>query len=289
MIRFQSFWQGLKNYSELVAFQHTVFSLPFIFIAMITAADGWFGWELLLLGLVAATSARNFAMGVNRYADRKYDALNPRTQNRPNADGRLDATKMAAFILINGLLFIGAAYLINDLAFWMSFPILFVLGFYSYVKRFSPLAHLFLGVALGLAPIAGVVAVQAAIPVWALALSLGVLFWVAGFDLLYALQDTDFDKTQGLHSIPANYGEEAALFISRLFHGLTIIFWLFFALLTPSNWPVYAAIGVAAVMLAYEHHLVSQNRKNINKAFFTVNGYLGIVFLIFVILDKIVT
>lgn len=278
--------QKLQDFSELVAFKHTVFSLPFIFIAMITAAEGWFGWKLLPLGLLAAITARNFAMGMNRYADLDHDALNPRTQNRPSVDGRINTAQMLGFIAINGIGFVLVAWLINDLAFWLSFPILFILGFYVYVKRFSSLAHLFLGIALGLAPIAGVVAVSETITVWALALSLGVMFWVAGFDLLYALQDADFDREQGLNSIPANLGESCALFISRLFHALTIIFWLFFAMLSHAGYWVYGAVGLSVIMLVYEHYLVYQDKKNINKAFFTINGYLGILFLILVILDK---
>lgn len=278
--------QKLQDFSELVAFQHTVFSLPFIFIAMITAAEGWFGWKLMFLGLMAAITARNFAMGMNRYADRDHDALNPRTQNRPSVDGRINMAQMLGFIAVNGIGFIVTAWLINDLAFWLSFPILFILGFYVYVKRFSSLAHLFLGLALGLAPIAGAVAVSETIPVWTLALSLGVMFWVAGFDLLYALQDADFDRQQGLNSIPANLGEPCALFISRLFHALTILFWLFFSMLSHAGFWIYGAVGLSILMLGYEHYLVAQDKRNINKAFFTINGYLGIFFLILVILDK---
>ena len=192
-----------KDFNELVMFEHSIFSLPFIFIAMIVAADGWFGFTLLIFGIFAALSARNFAMGVNRYADRDVDAANPRTASRPNVDGRLDATSILIFIAVNAFVFVAVAYMINSLAFCLSFPILFILGSYSYFKRFSSLAHVVLGVALGLAPIAGVVAVQASIPVWSVLLSLGVIFWVAGFDLLYSLQDIDFDKENNLHSIPS--------------------------------------------------------------------------------------
>jgi 4-hydroxybenzoate polyprenyltransferase len=179
----------LKDFNELVMFEHSVFSLPFIFIAMVVAADGWFGFWLLLMGVLAALSARNFAMGLNRYADRDIDAKNPRTASRPNVDGRLDSGSILIFILVNALVFVGVAYMINPLAFGMSIPILIVLGSYSYFKRFSHMAHIVLGISLGLAPIAGVVAVSAAIPAWSVLLSLGVIFWVAGFDLLYSLQD----------------------------------------------------------------------------------------------------
>lgn len=151
----------LKDFNELVMFEHSIFSLPFIFIAMIVASDGWFGFWLLFMGVLAALSARNFAMGLNRYADIDIDSKNPRTENRPSVDGRINASTIFMFTAVNALVFIAVAYMINPLAFKMSFPILFILGGYSYFKRFSSLAHIILGISLGLAPIAGVVAVSA--------------------------------------------------------------------------------------------------------------------------------
>jgi len=268
-------------------FEHSIFSFPFIFIAMIVAADGWFGFWLLIFGAFAALSARNFAMGVNRYADRDIDALNPRTQNRPNVDGRLDASSILLFILVNALVFIIVAYMINSLAFYLSFPILVVLGAYSYFKRFSSLAHVILGISLGFAPIAGVIAVSESITPWSVILSLGVIFWVAGFDLLYSLQDIDFDKESGLHSIPSIYGAEATLFISALFHMLTIIFWALFVWIATLGVWAFLAVVLSALMLTYEHYLVRKDFTKIDRAFFTVNGYLGIMFFIFIILDKV--
>jgi len=267
-------------------FQHSIFSFPFIFIAMIVAADGWFGYWLLVMGALAAVSARNFAMGVNRYADRDIDATNPRTESRPNVDGRLDATSIMIFIVVNAFVFIGIAYMINSLALYLSLPILFVLGSYSYFKRFSHYAHIVLGISLGLAPIAGVVAVQASIPIWSVILSLGVIFWVAGFDLLYSLQDIEFDKENNLYSIPSRYGADATLFISSLFHMLSVIFWTLFVWTAGLGIFAYLALVFSAVMLTYEHHIVRKDFTKIDRAFFTVNGYLGIVFLAFIILDK---
>ncbi len=282
----QAVAQKLKDFNELVMFQHTIFSLPFIFIAMIVAAQGWFGWELLFLGLLAAVSARNFAMGLNRYADRVYDAQNPRTASRPSVDGRISARAILLFTIANAVLFIVVAYFINTLAWYLSVPILLILASYSYFKRFSELAHLVLGVSLGLAPIAGVVAVQAAIPMWSLFLSLGVLFWVAGFDLLYSLQDMEFDKTEGLFSIPSRYGAEATLFISAIFHSMTILFWLFFAAESGLGFFGWLAVVCSGGMLWYEHKLVRKDITKIDRAFFTVNGYLGVMFLLFIIMDR---
>ena len=276
-----------KDFNELVMFEHSIFSLPFIFIGMVVAADGWFGFWLLVMGVLAALSARNFAMGVNRYADRDIDAQNPRTENRPNVDGRLNASTILIFILVNAIIFIAVAYMINPLALSLSIPILFILGGYSYFKRFSPLAHIVLGISLGLAPIAGVVAVSATIPAWSVILSLGVIFWVAGFDLLYSLQDMDFDKQNNLHSIPSRYGADATLFISALFHMLSVIFWALFAWVAGLGFFAFVAVTLSAVMLSYEHYLVRKDFTQIDRAFFTVNGYLGIAFFVLIILDKV--
>jgi len=276
----------IKDFSELVVFQHSVFALPFIFIAMVVAAKGWFGFKLLILGVFAAVTARNFAMGFNRFMDRDIDKLNPRTANRPNVDGRISAKSMFIFVLINAIGFVLVAYFINNLALILSIPILIVLGSYSYFKRFSYLAHIILGVSLALAPIAGVVAVSESIPLWVVMLSIGVMFWVAGFDLLYSLQDIDIDKKLGLHSIPSVFGVEKTMLFSKIFHFLTVVFWLIFVVLSSSSYFAYLAVIISAVMLSYEHYLVNKDFKKIDRAFFTVNGYLGFVFLILIILDN---
>ncbi len=275
----------LAHLSELVMFQHSIFSLPFIFIAMLVAAKGWFGWKLFFLGILAAVSARNFAMGVNRYLDRDIDALNPRTQNRPSVDGRVSVLSMQVFIGVNAILFVVVAYFINDLAFKLSFPILVILGAYTLFKRFSSMAHLILGVTLGLAPIAGVVAVLGEITPWSLYLAAGVLFWVAGFDLLYSLQDMEFDKAHGLHSIPAKFGAEKTLLIAKFFHLMTIVWWAVFVSSAGLGFWAILAVVLSAVMLGYEHYLVNKDFTKIDRAFFTVNGYLGILFLVLIVLE----
>jgi 4-hydroxybenzoate polyprenyltransferase len=277
----------LNDFNELVMFKHSIFSLPFIFIAMVVAANGWFGFKLFVLGILAALTARNFAMGFNRFMDRDIDALNPRTINRPNVDGRISASSMFIFVTLNALGFILVAYFVNDLALYLSIPILIVIGSYSYFKRFSYLAHVILGISLGLAPIAGVVAVSETIAFWAVLLSIGVMFWVAGFDLLYSLQDIEVDKKLGLHSIPSKFGVEKTMKISKIFHLLTVIFWLLFVIASGSSYFAYVAVILSALMLSYEHYLVNKDFKKIDKAFFTVNGYLGIMFFILIVLDNI--
>lgn len=288
----QRLWTKLNDINELIMFKHSVFSLPFIFIAMIVASKvendtPWFGVRLLFLGLLAAISARNFAMGFNRYADRDIDKQNPRTASRPSVDGRIGVRNMELFIGLNAVVFIGVAYWINGLAFSLSFPILIILGGYSLFKRFSPYAHLVLGVSLGLAPIAGVVAVQEMIPLWAILLSLGVMFWVAGFDLLYSLQDMEYDKENGLFSIPSQFGKDATLFISRLFHAQTVLFWFLFALSAQLGVMAYLGVVVCAIILWFEHRIVLKDFTKIDRAFFTLNGYLGIIFFVFILLDRI--
>ncbi len=277
----------LNDFNELVMFKHSIFSLPFIFIAMIVAANGWFGFKLLFLGILAALTARNFAMGFNRFLDRDIDALNPRTINRPNVDGRISPLAMFTFVVLNALGFIVVAYFVNDLALYLSIPILIVIGSYSYFKRFSYLAHIILGISLGLAPIAGVVAVKETITLWSVLLSLGVMFWVAGFDLLYSLQDIEVDKKLKLHSIPSVFGVEKTMKISKVFHALTVVFWALFAITCDAGFFIYLAVLISALMLTYEHILVNKDFNKIDKAFFTVNGYLGIVFFILVVLDMI--
>ncbi|MBX7491397.1 menaquinone biosynthesis prenyltransferase MqnP [Helicobacter turcicus] len=281
------FLQKVRDFRELVMFEHSIFSMPFIFIAMITATQGWFGFKLLLFGVIASISARNFAMAFNRFVDRKFDGTNPRTKGRPSVDGRISPKAMLLFIVVNALIFIAMAYAINPLCFYLSFPILIILASYSLMKRFSSAAHLVLGLSLGLAPIAGVVAVSGEIPLWSVYLCIGVSFWVAGFDLLYALQDIEHDKKEGLYSVPSVFGVQKTLWISRIFHTLTLIFWALFV--KEANFGLWMWIGfvVAVAALCFEQYLVSKHFRNIPRAFFTINGYLGIAFLGFCIVDLI--
>ncbi|EJP75971.1 MULTISPECIES: menaquinone biosynthesis prenyltransferase MqnP [Campylobacter] len=283
----ENFIKKLKDIGELIVFKHSVFALPFIFTAMIVASkhingSAWFGFKLLILGALCAVSARNFAMAFNRYKDEDIDKLNPRTANRPSVDGRIGKDNMRIFIAANGVIFVVCAYFINSLAFWLSFPILAVLAGYSIFKRFSELAHLVLGLSLGLAPIAGAVAVSAQIPLWSVLLCLGVMFWVGGFDLLYSLQDIEFDREHGLFSIPSVYGDKATLFISAIFHALSVIFWLLFAWAANLGGFAFFGILLSGVILWQEHRIVRRDFSKIDRVFFTLNGYLGILFFIFV-------
>ncbi len=272
-------------------FKHSVFALPFIFIAMIVSSSqisgsSWFGWELLILASVCAVSARNFAMSFNRYADRDIDKHNPRTANRPSVDGRVGKRNMQFFIAMNALVFVVVAGLINSLAFWLSIPILLVLAGYSVFKRFSAYAHLVLGLSLGLAPIAGVVAVSHTITLWSVLLSLGVMFWVAGFDLLYSLQDMEYDRDKGLFSVPSIYGKDVTFLLSRFFHALSVLFWLLFVVDAELGFWAYLGLFFSAFILFVEHRIVVHDFSKIDRAFFTLNGYLGIIFFIMIWIDR---
>lgn len=277
----------IKDFLELVAFEHTIFSSAFILIAMIVASNGWFGFKVLIFSSIALISARNFAMAFNRYVDIRFDSLNLRTKSRPSVDGRITKKSLIFFIIFNALIFILISYLINSLAFYLSLPFLFILGIYSFFKRFSVLAHFILGLSLGLAPIAGAIVVLGEIPFWCVALAFGVLFWVAGFDLLYSLQDIDFDRENFLFSVPSKYGTKTTLLISRISHILACLFWLVFVYYSSGGLFAYIGVLASILILLYEHYLVRTNLLNIPKAFFQTNGYLGIVFLIFIILDSL--
>jgi len=277
----------LLKMAKLVKFEHTIFSMPFIFVAMIVASDGWFGWKLLFLVVLEAIFARNFAMGVNRYLDRDIDIKNERTQNRPSVNGEVNENEMKLFIFANAIGFVFFAYLINSLVFYSSPFILAVLGGYSYFKRFSEYAHIILGISLALAPIGGAMAVTNTIPEWSVFLAFGVMFWVAGFDILYSLQDMEFDKKEGLFSIPSRYGLEASLALSALFHILTISFWFLFISYSHLGFFAYVALIVSAGFLYKEQLMVKNNLNDIPKAFFDLNGYLGLIFFICIVLDKV--
>ncbi len=279
--------KALKDTLELIVFKHSIFALPFIFSAMFVASKAvnnswWFGWYLLVLGVLCAVSARNFAMGVNRYLDASIDEQNPRTMNRPSVDGRIGRNNMKIFIGVNAFAFVLCAYFINSLAFWLSLPFLLILASYTYFKRFSALAHLVLGLCLGLSPIAGAIAVSGEIPLWSILLCLGVVFWVAGFDVLYSLQDLEFDKKMGLYSIPSRFGKDTSMAAAALFHALAVLFWLLFAFSAGLHFWAYFGIFVNAVILYKEHKIVRADFSKIDRAFFTLNGYVSIIFMIFV-------
>jgi len=271
---------------EMIKFEHTIFALPFAFTGALLAAKGLPSWRTILWITVAMFGARSAAMGFNRWADRKLDAENPRTKNRALPMGLVTPSQVIVFTAVSSVVLLFAAFMLNRLSFYLAPVALAVVFFYSYTKRFTFLAHAFLGLAICLAPIGAWVAVAGRIEAPALVLGAAVLFWLLGFDVLYALQDMDFDRASGLHSIPQRFGVRGSLWISRAAHAVTMaaLFWL--ASLLSLGWYYLAGIFVALGLIVYEHSLVKgKDLSKLNFAFFNMNGYISVTIFVFTLLD----
>lgn len=282
--------QKLKNILELIVFKHSIFALPFLLVSMLSAIklyDLSFNdiWLKFILALLCAVSARNYAMALNRLLDADIDILNERTKNRPSVDGRVGRFNLALFIIANACIFVLLAYFINELCFYLSFFTLILLGSYSLFKRFSYLAHIILGLSLGFACIAGEIVLTNSVSSYSIALCFAVCFWTAGFDCLYALQDLEFDKNQELFSIPSCFGEKVTLFIAAIFHLIAFLFWLVFLASVNAGFYAYLGLAIVGLMLILEHIIVRKNTKNIERAFFDINAFISILFLVFFIID----
>jgi 4-hydroxybenzoate polyprenyltransferase len=270
----------------LIKFSHTVFALPFALMAAILAADGIPSSRTLFWILVAMVGARSGAMAMNRLADHALDALNPRTRDRALPTGLLRRREVIIFTIASFALFLFAASQLNPLCLKLAPFAMAVLILYPYTKRFTSLSHLLLGVALALAPLGAWIAVTGGVAAAPAVLGLAVLFWVAGFDILYAMADIDFDRTAGLHSIPARFGPAGAMAISRAFHGLTILLLFLLVFLSDLRLLYLTGVIVAAGLLLYEHLLVIRHGlKRLDAAFFAANGLLSIALFCFTLLD----
>lgn len=275
----RDFWTKLKTTLSMIKFEHTLFALPFAFLGAVLAADGLpTGWQILWI-TVAMFGARSAAMTFNRIIDRKYDAANPRTANRELPSGKLSVSFAWAFFAVSLALFEFAAYSLNWLTFALSpVALLSILG-YSYAKRYTSFAHLILGWALAISPTAAWIAVRgwldSEVP---LLLSLLVMMWTAGFDVLYACQDYEYDRKAGLRSIPARFGIKNSLNIARIFHFQAFVVLVLLYLVTGLGW--LALLGVLAVgaLMIYQHTLVKPNDlSRMNQAFFTTNAFVSII------------
>jgi 4-hydroxybenzoate polyprenyltransferase len=270
---------------EMIKFEHSVFALPFALVGALLAARAGGGLPSArqLIWIVAAmVGARSAAMTMNRIADRRLDAENPRTRARALPTGELSVGFAWIFTLLASALLVVAAWQLNPLALKLSPVALAVLFFYSYTKRFTSLSHFVLGFCLGMSPAAAWIAIRGSLDARMLILCAAVTLWVGGFDVLYACQDVEFDKASGLFSIPKRFGIARALIFARGMHLLMIalLCWLAWSFHLP--WPAWAGIAVVAGLLAYEHSLVKANDlSKINAAFFTVNGYISLLFLLF--------
>jgi 4-hydroxybenzoate polyprenyltransferase len=276
----------LRTILEMIKFEHSVFALPFALTGALLAAraslHSWPTLRQVLWIVVAMVAARSAAMTINRIADVRYDKANPRTKMRALATGALSISFAWAFTIVAVAAFFAAAWQLNPLALKLAPLAIAILFFYSFTKRFTSWSHLFLGFALGISPAAAWIAITGSLDWRMLILCGAVTLWVGGFDVLYACQDVEFDNQAGLFSIPQRFGIAAALQIARVMHAGVVILLSWLAASFGLPWPAWAGIIVVAALLAYEHSLVRANDlSKLNAAFFTVNGYISMLFLLF--------
>ena len=279
---------SFKNYLSLIKFSHTIFALPFALIGFFLASEEYgFEWHILFYVLLCMIFARSAAMAFNRYIDRDIDLENPRTaQIREIPNGTIKSKSALLFVIFNSLAFIATTFFINTLCFFLSPIALLVILGYSYTKRFTALCHLVLGLGLSLAPIGAFLAVSAQFSLAPLLFSASVLFWVAGFDIIYSLQDDKFDSAHQLHSIPVALGRKNALLLSRFLHILTATSLFYVGQLLETQYLYWIGFKLFSLLLIYQHSLVSDNNlSKVNIAFFTTNGIASIIFGVFVILE----
>ena len=280
------------DYMGLVKFSHTIFAMPFALMAFVFAlknTQAQFSWLLLLQVVGCMGFARNVAMGFNRWADRDIDGDNPRTANREIPAGKISPKSAMTFVIINALLFVAVSSSINLLTAILSPVALAVVIFYSYCKRFTSLAHLVLGLSLGIAPSAAYIAVTGTLTFAPCLISLLVLTWCGGFDIIYALQDLDFDRQRGLHSIPVRFGTKGALYISIALHAVSIIALILFALQCPQGWLLWVGVALFTSCIVLEHILVTPTKqRSIGIAFGTLNGIASLTLATFVIAQLII-
>ncbi|BCA78373.1 UbiA-like polyprenyltransferase [Desulfuromonas sp. AOP6] len=287
-----SFLARARTLLEMIKFSHTVFAFPFALMGVILAslASGALPTFMQIVWIcLAMVGARSGAMGLNRIIDATIDAKNPRTAQRHIPAGKVSMPEAWGFVLASFALLLFSAWMLNPLCLKLSPLALFFLALYSYCKRFTPLAHIVLGICLAAAPIGAWIALRGDVSWQVLVLGLAVLFWVAGFDILYALQDLDFDREQGLHSIPSRLGVERSLLLSRAFHAV-MVFLLALLLSVPGlGWIYLLGVLVVTGLLVYEHLLVkADDLSRLDAAFFNMNGYISVTIFAFTLLDSLV-
>lgn len=277
----------------MIKFEHTVFALPFAFMGAVLGSTVMLGtlpaWSQIGWITLAMVGARSAAMGLNRVIDKAIDKKNPRTAGRAIPAGLLSSNEVNLFIVISFVLLIWATSHLSRLSMELLPVAIFFLVIYSYTKRFTWLCHIILGLTIGLAPLGGWVAITGQITWTALIFYVAVAFWTAGFDVIYACQDIDFDREEGLYSIPSRFGLAKALWIARVFHVVTAVGLIALFFLTQLSWWYLLGIMIAYLILVYEHRLVSPyDLSRLNTAFFTMNGILSVVVFVFTLLDLVV-
>jgi 4-hydroxybenzoate polyprenyltransferase len=290
----------IKNYLSLVKFSHTIFAMPFALIGFFLGERRVFFsadprntgiyingfWLTLVYIVLCMVFARSAAMAFNRYLDRSFDAKNPRTAIREIPKGIISASNALRFVIINCIAFVLCTWFINPLCFFLAPVALLVVLGYSYTKRFTAFCHLILGIGLSLAPIGAYLAVTGRFALLPVLFSFAVVFWVSGFDIIYALQDVDFDKSQRLYSIPATLGKIKALRVSEILHLLSAVCVVTAGLYGGFHWSYWIGVAIFIGMLIYQHSVVKPNDlSKVNIAFMTANGIASVVFAVFVIAD----
>ena len=282
----------MKRYISLVKFAHTIFAMPFALMAFTYAlwsTEAEFSWWLLVQVILCMVFARNVAMGFNRWADRDIDKENPRTADREIPAGKISPRNAMVFIVMNALFFVATACTINLLTALLSPVALAVIMFYSYCKRFTALAHIVLGLSLAIAPAGAFIAVTGTLTWPVCLLSLIVLTWCGGFDIIYALQDAEFDRQRGLHSIPSTFSVATSLYISIALHCVSVASLVAFALLLPQSWVLWSGVALFSAILVAEHILVTpKKQRSIGIAFGTLNGLASLTLAAFVIANILI-
>lgn len=278
----------IRTFLEMIKFEHTIFALPFAYLGAFLAANGVPSASKLLWITLAMIGARTAAMSLNRLIDRRIDARNPRTDMRALPAGQLRVMEVYIYTALSFALLCYSAYKLNSLALKLMPIAVFFLVAYSYTKRFTWACHFFLGISLGLAPAGAWIGVTGYWDLAPVLLGLGVMTWVAGFDIVYACQDVEFDRKEGLHSIPAIFGVQRALEISFLLHILAPLLFIAVGMVLSMGWLYYVGVALAIVLLLRQHRIVTANDlSKIGIAFFNLNGYLSILLFVFSILDMI--
>ncbi len=280
--------QSIHTYGRMIKFSHSIFAAPFALSALVLASGiSPIGFQRIFWIVVALVAARSAAMGFNRIVDARYDAMNPRTATRELPAGRIRMEAAVAFVVVSALVFWFAAAMLSTLCAWLALPVLAVLFLYSYTKRFTAWSHVYLGFAIALAPLGAWIAATGHFDARILVLSLALLSYIAGFDILYACQDIDFDRQAGLFSLPARYGVRKAFQVSTLLHGLTVLCLITLAGLFHLGWPYLASVAVIVVLLVIEHRLVKpDDLTHIDIAFFHINSVISVVLLVGVVVDR---
>ena len=282
-----NFFKKIKIIFTDIKIAHTVFALPFAVMSAFLAAKGMPDFDKLIWILIAMFTARNGAMAFNRIADTKIDRLNPRTKDRALPAGKSTAIQYWIFLILSSLVFLFSAYMLNSLAFALSPVALGIVFGYSFAKRFTSLSHLWLGVAISIAPVGAWVAIREAISIEPLVLGAAVVFWLIGFDIIYSCMDVDSDKVNNLHSIPRKFGVRTALKVAFASHLIMILFLTLLLFIPVLGWVYFSGVILTAGLLFYEHSLVKEDDLSlVNVAFFNINGIISVLLMFFVIVDS---